>query len=105
MTEPREWTFPASYAQERIWSANQLDVGSPVYNVSSPWLFPTGLTSEQVTAVFAEVVARHEVLRTHLRLDDGALVQVVRAAEPLALPVDDLRELPDDQRAGRAAEL
>ncbi|MFG2058175.1 amino acid adenylation domain-containing protein [Micromonospora sp. NPDC048930] len=105
MTEPREWTFPASYAQERVWFANQLDVGSPVYNVSSPWTFPVGLTREQVTAVFAEVVARHETLRSYLRLDDGALVQVVRAVEPIELPVDDLRELPADERATRAAEI
>ncbi|MFE9694032.1 amino acid adenylation domain-containing protein [Micromonospora sp. NPDC005806] len=105
MTEPREWTFPASYAQERVWFANQLDVGSPVYNVSSPWLFPVGLTREQATGVFAEVLARHEALRSYLRLDDGTLVQVVRAVEPVELPVDDLRELPEEERAARAAEL
>ncbi|MEH0982520.1 non-ribosomal peptide synthetase [Micromonospora sp. CPCC 205556] len=105
MSETREWSFPASYAQERVWFANQHDVGSPVHNVSSPWTFPDGLTREQVTAVFAEVVARHEALRTCLRLDDGALRQVVRAVEPIALPVDDLRGLPDGERAGRAAEL
>ncbi|RZU76659.1 amino acid adenylation domain-containing protein [Micromonospora kangleipakensis] len=105
MTEAREWTFPASYAQERVWFANQRDVGSPVYNVSSPWLFPAGLTREQAIAVFAEVVARHESLRSYLRLDDGVLLQVVCAVEPIELPVDDLRELPDDERAGRAAEI
>ena len=78
MTDPREWTFPASFAQERVWIANQLDAGSPVYNVSVPWLVPgRPRRRQQVTAVFAEVVARHEALRTHLRVDDGTLVQVV----------------------------
>ncbi|PWR15429.1 non-ribosomal peptide synthetase [Micromonospora sicca] len=105
MTEVREWSFPASYAQERVWFANQRDVGSPVHNVSSPWTFPTGLTREQVTAVFAEVVARHEALRSCLRLQDGVLLQVVRAVEPIELPVDDLRELPDDERVRRTAEI
>ncbi|MCY1137660.1 amino acid adenylation domain-containing protein [Actinoplanes sp. Pm04-4] len=99
------WTFPASYAQERVWSANQLDAGSPVYNVSSPWTFPPGLSEEQVAGIFAEVVARHEVLRTHLTLVDGALMQVVHPAERPVLPVDDLRGRPADEQAARAGEL
>ncbi|MFC0506977.1 non-ribosomal peptide synthetase [Micromonospora costi] len=87
----REWTFPASFAQERVWIANQLDADSPVYNVSNPWRFPVGTTSAQATEVFNRVVARHEALRTYLRVDDGALVQVVREAEPVELPEIDLR--------------
>ncbi|MFC4017178.1 amino acid adenylation domain-containing protein [Micromonospora sp. GCM10011542] len=97
----REWTFPASFAQERVWTANQLDPGSPVYNVSTPWRFPTGMTTAQAVEVLAQVVARHESLRTHLRMADGALVQVVRAAEPLDLPVLDLSDLPADERERR----
>jgi amino acid adenylation domain-containing protein len=84
-----EWAFPASYAQERVWLANQLDPNSPVYNVSRPLDLPAGLTVEQACAVLGQVVARHEALRTHLRLDDDTLVQVVRAAEPVHLAVVD----------------
>ncbi|WBB69500.1 amino acid adenylation domain-containing protein [Micromonospora sp. WMMD812] len=87
----REWTFPASFAQERVWIANQLDAESPVYNVSNPWRFPGGLTREQAVEVVQKVVARHESLRTYLRVDDGALVQVVREAEPVDVPELDLR--------------
>ncbi|MBQ0902240.1 non-ribosomal peptide synthetase [Micromonospora sp. U21] len=100
----REWTFPASFAQERVWTANQLDPGSPVYNVSAPWRFPAGVTAAQTVEVLGQVVARHESLRTHLRMVDGALVQVVRAAEPLELPVLDLARLPDDEQVRRHAE-
>ncbi|MCM0678722.1 condensation domain-containing protein, partial [Micromonospora phytophila] len=103
MTGPQEWSFPASFAQERVWMANQLDTASPVYNVSSPWRYPAGITPEQATEVFGQVVARHEALRTHLRMDDGALTQVVRAAEPVALPVEDLRGLDEAERAQRLA--
>ncbi|MGQ5261316.1 non-ribosomal peptide synthetase [Micromonospora sp. ZYX-F-536] len=100
----REWTFPASFAQERVWTANQLDPGSPVYNVSAPWRFPAGVTATQAVEVLGQVVARHESLRTHLRMVDGALVQVVRAAEPLEVPVLDLTGLPDDEQVRRHAE-
>ncbi|MEV4544500.1 non-ribosomal peptide synthetase [Micromonospora echinaurantiaca] len=105
MTEPREWTFPASFAQERVWLANQLDAGSPVYNVSSPCRFPVGLGREQANAVLGQIVARHESLRTHLRTQDGDLVQVVRAAEPVDLPETDLRHLPAAERDRHARDL
>ncbi|MFJ6198104.1 amino acid adenylation domain-containing protein [Micromonospora sp. NPDC092111] len=101
----REWTFPASFAQERVWIANQLDPASPVYNVSLPCRLPAGLDADAATEVFHRVVARHEALRTHLRVDDGALVQVVREAEPVRLAVDDLRDLPAPERAARHAAL
>ncbi|MGW4292763.1 non-ribosomal peptide synthetase [Micromonospora chersina] len=93
----QEWTFPASFAQERVWMANQLDAGSPVFNVSIPWRFPAGVDVDTATDVVNRVVARHEALRTHLREDDGALVQVVRAHEPVPLPTTDLRHLPESE--------
>ncbi|MGW9197210.1 non-ribosomal peptide synthetase [Micromonospora chersina] len=101
----QEWTFPASFAQERVWMANQLDAGSPVFNVSIPWLFPAGLDADTATDVVNRVVARHEALRTHLREDDGALVQVVRAHEPVPLPTADLRHLPESERLAAFEEI
>jgi amino acid adenylation domain-containing protein len=95
----QEWTFPASYAQERVWLANQLDPDSPVYNVSLPEGLPHGVTVEQATEALRQVVARHEALRTYLRASHDsegtggtgdALVQVVRAPEPVDLEVIDL---------------
>ncbi|MFG3700905.1 amino acid adenylation domain-containing protein [Micromonospora sp. NPDC047620] len=97
MSTPKEWTFPASYAQERVWIANQLDTGSPVYNVSNPWRFPAGITREQAIDVFNRVIARHESLRTHLRMVDGVLTQVVREAEPVELPETDVSDCPEDE--------
>ncbi|MEU2612178.1 amino acid adenylation domain-containing protein [Micromonospora sp. NPDC007271] len=105
MSERQEWTFPASFAQERVWMANQLDAGSPVFNISSPWRFPAGIDAGTAVEIVNKVVARHESLRTHLRMDDGALVQVIRAHEPVALPTDDLRDLPPAERDERFAAL
>ncbi|MFG3577296.1 non-ribosomal peptide synthetase [Micromonospora chersina] len=101
----QEWTFPASFAQERVWMANQLDAGSPVFNVSIPWRFPAGVDADTATDVVNRVVARHEALRTHLREDDGALVQVVRAHEPVPLPTTDLRHLPESERLAAFEEI
>ncbi|MGR6319147.1 amino acid adenylation domain-containing protein [Micromonospora soli] len=97
----QEWTFPASFAQERVWMANDVDADSPVFNVSNPWRFPAGIDPETAAEVVNQVVARHESLRTYLRVDDGALVQVVRAHERVALPVEDLRGLSETALAER----
>ena len=91
-TPTREWTFPASYAQERVWLANQLDPDSPVYNVSMPETLPAGTTVAHAEAALTAAVARHEALRTYLRSDGERLVQVVRAAEPVTLYVADLSD-------------
>jgi amino acid adenylation domain-containing protein len=105
MSTPKEWTFPASYAQERVWIANQLDTGSPVYNVSNPWRFPAGITREQAVDVVNRVVARHESLRTHLRMVDGVLTQVVREAERVELPETDLSGCSDEELDARLLDL
>jgi amino acid adenylation domain-containing protein len=103
---PGEWTFPASFAQERVWLANQLDPSSPVYNVSRPVTLPEGLTIHQACDVLGGVVARHEVLRTHLRADEDALVQVVRAPARVSLSVVDVSRMEDPaQRDDRVLEL
>ncbi|HEY3009737.1 MAG TPA: amino acid adenylation domain-containing protein [Micromonosporaceae bacterium] len=100
-----EWSVPASYAQERVWIANQIDPASPVYNVSVPWRVPAGLDDEQVTGVLTEIVRRHESLRTHLRIENGTLMQVVRDPEPIDVPVVDLRAVAGRERPARVDTL
>ncbi|MET7950178.1 amino acid adenylation domain-containing protein [Micromonospora sp. NPDC005324] len=100
----QEWTFPASFAQERVWTANQLDPGSPVFNISVPFGFPAGVTATQVAEALTKVIARHEALRTHLGMADGVLTQVVRAVEPVELPELDLTDLPADEQQARATD-
>ena len=100
-----EWTFPASFGQERIWLSQQLDPASPVYNV--PWQarLAAPVDVDQLRAVFGHLVARQEALRTGVRLAAEGVVQVVRAEVPIEPEVHDLRGLPDAEvRAGRLAE-
>ncbi|MDX3192680.1 amino acid adenylation domain-containing protein [Streptomyces sp. MN03-5084-2B] len=101
----REWTFPASFGQERIWLSQQLDPASPVYNV--PWQARPAvpLDAGQWCTVFGHVVARQEALRTAVRLGPDGLVQVVRAEVPIEPEVHDLRVLPDaEEFASRLGE-
>ncbi|MCR6482001.1 amino acid adenylation domain-containing protein [Amycolatopsis sp. OK19-0408] len=103
MTDTKEWTFPASFGQERIWLSNQLDPASPVYNLPCQVRQDLPLTDGQWRAALGVIVGRHEALRTAFRMDGGELVQVVHADVPIDLEVHDLRG--DDDREARAAEL
>ncbi len=105
MTDSKEWTFPASFGQERIWLSNQLDPASPVYNLPCQVRQDLPLTESQWRAAIGVVVGRHEALRTAFRMEDGALVQVVHEHVPIEPEVHDLRDLPADAREPRATEL
>jgi acyl carrier protein len=103
MTDP--WLLPASYAQERIWFANQLVGAVPVYRVGSD--IPTGypLADEQIVDAIRQVVQRHEALRTSFRLVDGELMQAVHGEPLVSIAYADLSDLPPDQVEPRAVEL
>jgi amino acid adenylation domain-containing protein len=84
---------PASYAQERVWLACQVESGVALYNEPTVVFLPAELGAAQLERALAAVVARHEVMRTSLELRDDGLVQVVHPAVPVSLPVTDLSHL------------
>ncbi|SFJ56881.1 amino acid adenylation domain-containing protein [Streptosporangium canum] len=97
----REWEAPASFGQERIWLADQLDPGSPVFNLPCSLEILHPIEADEVVAALKTVVDRHEVLRTSFRIVDGALRQVVHAEVDLDVRVHDLRALPAEERKAR----
>ncbi|WET76917.1 amino acid adenylation domain-containing protein [Amycolatopsis sp. QT-25] len=105
MSDTKEWTFPASFGQERIWLSGQLDPASPVYNLHCQARLNRPLTAAQWRTALGVIVGRHEALRTSFRMDGGALLQVVHAQVPIEPEVHDLRELSADARGDRLAEL
>ncbi|WP_225730728.1 MULTISPECIES: non-ribosomal peptide synthetase [unclassified Nocardia] len=67
----RPQRIPLSAAQRRMWFLNRYDPGSPAHNV--PGVFEVGgdLDEEVLRAAIADVLARHESLRTVYPVDDA----------------------------------
>ncbi|MEA2693312.1 MAG: hypothetical protein QOJ16_2699, partial [Acidobacteriota bacterium] len=99
---------PLSFAQERLWFLDQLEPGSPAYNLPAPLLLRGRLAPSALAASFAEIVRRHEALRTTFAPEEGAAgrpVQVIGPALATALPLVDLAGLPAGARAEEGPRL
>jgi amino acid adenylation domain-containing protein len=89
---------PLSFAQLRMWFFGQLEPESSLYNSSRVYRLHGALDASVLERSFAEVVRRHEILRTRFRATRGGVIQEVAVAEPFHLRVVDLTALPLDER-------
>ncbi len=95
---PRDGPLPLSFAQQRLWFIHQMEPESPAYNMPFALRLKGALDPALVERSLAEVVRRHETLRTVFPVVDGEPVQVVREEGDVRLPVTDLRALPEGER-------
>ena len=87
-------TFPLSFAQQRFWFLTQLGTLSSAFNVAEQNRIAGPFDAAAMQRAVAELVRRHESLRTTFHVEDGRPVQRVRDACP-ALAVTDVSHLPD----------
>ncbi|HSU84584.1 MAG TPA: amino acid adenylation domain-containing protein, partial [Thermoanaerobaculia bacterium] len=96
-------TFPASFAQRRLWLLDRLEPGSAVYNMPLALSLKGELAEERLAAVLGELARRHETLRTTFVSGDDGPLQVVHPmpsaiARPFALQTIDLSALGEEER-------
>ncbi len=101
----REGALPLSFAQQRLWFLDQLEPGTPLYNLAAVLRVEGPLAPEILTRSLGEIVRRHEALRTVFALDGDAPVQVIRPPLPFLLPRLDLSGLPEPAREAAALAL
>jgi amino acid adenylation domain-containing protein/non-ribosomal peptide synthase protein (TIGR01720 family)/FkbM family methyltransferase len=102
---PREGLLPLSFAQQRLWFIDQLEPGSPLYNVAATLRAEGPLEAGVLARSLGEIVRRHEALRTVFTMKEGAPVQRIQPPMPCALPVVDLSGLPEGRRETVALSL
>ncbi|MCP4662641.1 MAG: AMP-binding protein, partial [bacterium] len=96
---------PLSFAQQRLWFLDQFEPASPLYNLPHALRLDGAVSPAVLARVFAELVRRHEVLRTTFAMEEGRPRQVIAAQLRLPLPLVDLTRLPEPERDAEARRL
>ncbi|MEU7428735.1 amino acid adenylation domain-containing protein [Streptomyces sp. NPDC040750] len=84
--------YPATAAQHRMWLAEQLDPDVPVHNLYFAVRLTGHLDADRLRAAVADLVRRHQTLRTTFHPTPGGLVQRVAAAAEVPFETESVLE-------------
>ncbi|MFC4159173.1 non-ribosomal peptide synthetase [Chitinimonas lacunae] len=92
---PREGDLPCSFAQQRLWFLEQYEPDSSLYNLPAVWRLKGALDHPALTQSLNDLLARHEVLRTHFVQAGESAVQQIADVLTLNPTLIDLSDQPD----------
>ncbi|WP_169802492.1 non-ribosomal peptide synthetase, partial [Gordonia hydrophobica] len=85
---PRPASIPLSFAQQRMWFINRFEPENGTYNLPNVMRLRGPLDVDALRKAFADLVARHEVLRTVFPAVDGVPQQTIEGAEKVPERLD-----------------
>ncbi len=88
-------SYPLSFAQQRLWFLDQLSPQSTAYNLCTSLSFHKPFDAAVLEKSLAEILRRHEILRTTFDAIDGQGVQIIAPSSSPGLTVIDLRPAPE----------
>ena len=97
--------LPPSFAQERLWILDRLDPGSSAYVIPAAVRLSGAVEVSALEWAFAELVRRHEVLRTTFEETEDGPRQLIHGLSEFALPVIDLGSLPKPRRSAESTRV
>ena len=100
----REPELPLSFAQQRLWFLDQLEPGSPRYNVAIVLQITGRLDVQILQRTLDEILKRHESLRTVFAVNDGQPCQNILPVVTIQLPTVDLTEIASQANRSLAIE-
>lgn len=101
----RNSPLPLSFAQQRLWFLDELEPGSPFYNMTFAANLSGSLRVEVLESALREVVARHEILRTSFQTVGGSPEQFIASDLAVSLTIEDLSGLSESEREAAANRL
>ena len=96
---PRERELPLSFTQQRLWFLQRLDPELTAYNIPMSWTLSGPLDAAALARALAEIVRRHEVLRTAFPTVQGR--PVPEPLEPGRIRLERLEVTGEDAEARR----
>jgi amino acid adenylation domain-containing protein len=103
--QPVKPYYELSYAQRRIWVIQQLNPGSPVFNISTTVFLEDGADEDRVRGVIEALVKRHDSFRTYFKTVGEEVVQVISEEGRVNLETVDLTATPEDEQQDRVGAL
>ena len=100
-----QFSFPLSFAQQRLWFLEQLEPGLLAYNLAGAVRLSGPLNVDSLQQAMQVVVDRHEALRTTFRKGAEGPEQIVVSACSFDLLLVDLSGLPQEDREKEALRL
>jgi amino acid adenylation domain-containing protein/non-ribosomal peptide synthase protein (TIGR01720 family) len=97
--------FPVSLAQKRLWILEQLSPGTVHYNLAGAVRLRNAVYPDVLCRAVNEIISRHESLRTTFQAVDQEPVQLIWPSCRIALPIVDLRRVPELVREAEAQKV
>ncbi|MCM3906014.1 MAG: amino acid adenylation domain-containing protein [Pyrinomonadaceae bacterium] len=94
----RDQLLPLSFSQQRLWFIDQLEPNQSHFNSPVAMRLNGSLSVKALADALAEIIRRHEILRTTFTSVGGQPCQIIAPATGVNLPVIDLDLLAPDKR-------
>jgi thioesterase domain-containing protein/NRPS condensation-like uncharacterized protein len=98
LPSPHQSKIPLSLTQQRLWFLYQLEGKSSAYNIPLALEMKGVLQVNALNKAIAEIVRRHQILRTNFQLIDDNPVQIINPTRDIPLEIVDLRSLSESER-------
>ncbi len=95
----RDGDIPLSFSQQRLWFLEQLEPGSPAYNIPAGFRVSGPLKPETLRQCVSQIIARHEVLRTRFVKRQGEPCQHIEQTIEPPFTFVDLSDLTETERS------
>jgi amino acid adenylation domain-containing protein len=97
--------LPLSFSQQRLWFIDQLEPGSPQYNISAMYRLRGSLNVAALERTINEIVRRHESLRTTFHNIDGHPAAILTPEVEISLAPQMVAGASSDEREAELARM